>query len=190
MDAEGVEAGGPNDGLAKENEFEAGFGSGAGAVADCPKEKLGAVVAGLGSSLGAVGAGGGAGAAPKANGVDAPTLLPNIPPGAGVEDAAAELEPLPKVNDVDAGLSLLAVAPNPPKVGAGVVLEVAVVPVVNRPLVGAGFALPNDPELAFPNNPVVPFVGAGEGGARVEKGLGLGCSCWGCPNGKPLPNDV
>ena len=185
------EAEGPNDGLAKGNEFEAGFGSGAGTVADCPKEKP--VVAGLGSSLGVVGAGAAAaaGAPPKVNGVDAPTLPPNIPPGAGAEGAAAEFELPPKVNAVeDAGLSLLAVGPNRPKAGAGVVLAVAVVVVVvvfpNRPLVGAEFALPNDAEFAFPNNPVVPLVGAGDGGAKVEKGLGLGCSCWGCPNGKPL----
>ena len=179
------------------NEFEAGFGSGAGAVDDCPKEKP--VVAGLGSSLGVVGAGAGADAAaagvpPKLN-EDAP---PNNPPGVGAEGvaaAAAEFELPPKVNGVeDGGLSLLAVGPNKPKAGAGVVLVVAVLVVVvvfpNRPLVGAGFALPNDPEFAFPNNPVVPLVGAGEGGAKAEKGLGLGCSCWGCPNGKPLPKVV
>ena len=78
------EAEGPNDGLEKGNEFEAGFGSGAGAVDDCPKEKP--VVAGLGSSLGVVGAGAGADAAaagvpPKLN-EDAP---PNNPPGVGAE---------------------------------------------------------------------------------------------------------
>jgi hypothetical protein len=167
-----VAAGAPNDGLAKENEGVVFGGSDADAVAGCPKEKP--IAAGLGSSLGAVGVG----AAPNVNGVDTLVLFPNILPVAGADDVAAALE-LPKANPVDAGLSLFAVAPNPPKLGAAV-LAALLFP--KTPLVGAAFELPKDPELVFPNiPPFVPFVGAEEAGAMLAKGFGFGCSCC-CPN--------
>jgi hypothetical protein len=86
------------------------------------------------------------------------------------------------------------VAPNPPKLGAVVVV---VVPFAfpNIPLVvGAALVLPKEPELALPNKPpLVPFVGTV--GAKVANGFAFGCSCCCCwPNVKPpfdpFPKDV